>query len=79
MEHRVRVPLEQEHDCAAVDDDAGDHEDQDRDVGWGPSQGQAFNHGLHPGPRTHLNKKNRSLFFSSEFSKKNCLSSQVKV
>ena len=57
MEHRVRVPLEQEHDCAAVDDDAGDHEDQDRDVGWGPGQGQAFNHGLHPRSRTHLKQK----------------------
>jgi hypothetical protein len=34
-------------------------------VGWGPGQGQAFNHGLHPRPRTHLKQKKRNVFLQS--------------
>ncbi len=57
MEHRVGVPLEEEDDGTAVDENAGGHEDQDEDVCGGPREGQALNHGLHPRPRrTHVER-----------------------
>jgi len=51
VEHRVGVPLEEEDDGAAVDEDARDHEDEDGDVSGGPREGQTLHHGLHPWPR----------------------------
>ena len=53
MEHRVGVPPEEEDDGTAVDDDAGDHEDEDGDVGRAPVECEAVHHCLHPGLRTH--------------------------
>ena len=74
MEHRVGVPLEEEDNGAAVDEDAGGHEDEDGDVSGGPCEGQALHHGLHPRPRrAHVERRNFELINCFECLNQNCV------
>ncbi len=50
---KVLAP-EQEDDGPAVDEDAGEHEDEDEDVGGAPVEGEAVHHHLHPGFGIHF-------------------------